>query len=737
LPARSMAARMGDPALIRAAEDDARPAAVPHALLPALRRLDAAIEPLIRAAQAAGGIAAASLRGMYVSAEEAARLLARAPGAPVFDGGLRNKAVLAGPAAATAPFDLLQQFFALSDFDLDAVVIALAPELDLRYERLYGFLQDDVTRRGPTVDLVLNLRTSSAQEKMAGLARFAPDAPLVRNAVVQLVADPQHLHPPLLAHYLKVDPQIVALLRGHDGLDPRLSAFARLVEPSARLDRLQLEADAKRGLRALAQEAQRAGRPLKLYFRGPDGTGQSAAAEALAGELGLKFLHADLRRTNEAAAEFEAACKLLIREAWLKDAMLYLDGIDVLRGEPRAACLRQFLVGLSEHPGVAVLAGEQAWPPPGCDLTNLVCVTFGMPDFAARQECWKDNLAKFGAAPSPCEIDALAGRFRLTPAQIAGAAASGRGRALWRAATAGKREAGLSAPAPTLADLFAGARAQSGRELEKLARKIEPKQSWNDIVLPPDQTTQLHEICDQARLRQVVYGAWGFDRKLSAGKGLNVLFAGPPGTGKTMAAEVMASELALDLYKIDLSQIVSKYIGETEKNLDRIFAAAESANAILFFDEADALFGKRSEVKDSHDRYANIEIGYLLQKMEEYEGMAMLATNLRQNIDDAFLRRLQSIVDFPFPDENHRRRIWNVVFPPEAPLGSDVDFAALARDVRLAGGSIKNIAVSAAFHAAADGKSIEMKHLIRAARREHQKLGRIWASTRPAAPSDC
>jgi DNA polymerase III delta prime subunit len=732
-----MAARMSDLARMRATEDGARPAAIPHALLPALRRLDAAIEPLIRATHAAGGIAAASLRGMYVSAEEAARLLARAPGAPIFDASQRNGAGLAGPAA-TAPFELLQQCFGLSDFDLDAVVIALAPELDLRYERLYGFLQDDVTRRGPTVDLVLNLRTASAQEKIASLARFAPDAPLVRNGVVQLVPDPQHVQPSLLAHYLKLDRQIVDLLLGHGGLDPRLAAFARLIEPSEGFDGLQLEADTKRGLQTLAREARGTRRSLKLYFRGTGGIGKSAAAEALARELGLKFLHADLRRAHEPAAEFETAFKLLFREAWLKGALPYLDGIDVLRGEPRSASYGRFLTTLSEHPGIAVLAGEQAWPPAGWDLANIVCVTFGMPDFAARQECWNDNLAKLGIPTSACEIDALAGRFRLTPAQIASAAASARGQALWRAAaSAGEREASLSASPPSLSDLFAGARAQSGRELERLARKLEPKQGWNDIVLPPDQTAQLHEICDQARLRHLIYGAWGFGRKLSTGKGLNVLFAGPPGTGKTMAAEVMATALALDVYKIDLSQVVSKYIGETEKNLDRIFVAAETANAILFFDEADALFGKRSEVKDSHDRYANIEIGYLLQKMEEYEGIAILATNLRQNIDDAFLRRLQSIVDFPFPDENYRRRIWEVVFPPEAPLGPDVDFAPLARDVRLAGGSIKNIAVSAAFYAAADGQAIEMKHLIRAARREHQKLGRTWASTGPAAPHDC
>jgi SpoVK/Ycf46/Vps4 family AAA+-type ATPase len=236
-------------------------------------------------------------------------------------------------------------------------------------------------------------------------------------------------------------------------------------------------------------------------------------------------------------------------------------------------------------------------------------------------------------------------------------------------------------------------------------------------------------VCDRAKYRYLVYGQWGFERKLSLGKGLNVLFSGPPGTGKTMAAEVMANELQLDLYKIDLSQVVSKYIGETEKNLDRIFNAAQSANAILFFDEADALFGKRSEVKDAHDRYANIEVGYLLQKMEEYEGVAILATNLRQSMDEAFLRRLQIIVEFPFPDEAERQRIWAVIFPEEAPLGEDVEFEVLAKAIKLAGGNIKNIGLSAAFYAAGEGKIIQMRHLIEAARREYQKLGRTWSWT--------
>ena len=223
----------------------------------------------------------------------------------------------------------------------------------------------------------------------------------------------------------------------------------------------------------------------------------------------------------------------------------------------------------------------------------------------------------------------------------------------------------------------------------------------------------------------MVYQEWGFDQKLSLGKGLNALFAGPSGTGKTMSAEIMAGELGLDLYKIDLSTVVSKYIGETEKNLARIFEEAETSNAILFFDEADALFGRRSEVRDSHDRYANIEIGYLLQKMEEYQGAVILATNFRKNMDDAFVRRMHFTVEFPFPGEYDRRRIWEQVWPQGTPRSPDLNLEFMARRFEMAGGNIRNIALSAAFLAAADGRVITMPHLIRATRREYQKMGKV------------
>jgi SpoVK/Ycf46/Vps4 family AAA+-type ATPase len=236
---------------------------------------------------------------------------------------------------------------------------------------------------------------------------------------------------------------------------------------------------------------------------------------------------------------------------------------------------------------------------------------------------------------------------------------------------------------------------------------------------------QLHEICSYIKYYHTVYGDWGYDRKISTGKGLNVLFAGPSGTGKTMAAEIMANELGIDLYKIDLSAIVSKYIGETEKNLDRIFREGQTSNAILFFDEADALFGKRSEVRDSHDRYANIEMAYLLQKMDEYEGMVILATNLRKNMDEAFARRMHFAIEFPMPEEVDRYRIWQNMFPREAPLATDIDLSFLARQFKITGGNIKNITLSAAFLAADDGGAITMENIIWATKREFQKLGKL------------
>jgi SpoVK/Ycf46/Vps4 family AAA+-type ATPase len=311
------------------------------------------------------------------------------------------------------------------------------------------------------------------------------------------------------------------------------------------------------------------------------------------------------------------------------------------------------------------------------------------------------------------QLSVLAGQFTLNSGQIIAAASSAMSQAL---------QAGRPLQ---IADLFDAARLHSGHHLTDLAHKIEPRYQWEDLVLPETPTAMLREMSSMVQSRPLVLETWGLGRKLTAGSGISALFSGPPGTGKTLAAQIMANQLGIDLYRIDLSTVVSKYIGETEKNLERIFSEASESNAILFFDEADTIFGKRSEVKDAHDRYANIEVGYLLQRMENYNGVAILATNLRANLDEAFTRRLQFIINFPFPDEEYRLRIWQVLIPPDLPRADDLDLETMAKRFKLAGGSIRNIIVSAAYLAAADGGRVSMQHLLHGAKREIQKMGKL------------
>jgi SpoVK/Ycf46/Vps4 family AAA+-type ATPase len=340
------------------------------------------------------------------------------------------------------------------------------------------------------------------------------------------------------------------------------------------------------------------------------------------------------------------------------------------------------------------------------------------PPASQRAELWSAALNGGQDDDSPIDVQELATKFRFSAGQIHDAVDTARNLAQWRAGTAAQ----ITAP-----DIYEACRRRSNQKLASLSRKITPRYQWHHIVLPPSRLQQLRDVCHYVKYREQVFGQWGFGRKSGNGNGLSALFAGPSGTGKTMAAEIIAGELGLDLYKIDLSIVVSKFIGETEKNLSKIFAEAETSNAILFFDEADALFGKRSEVKDAHDRYANIEVGYLLQRIEEYDGIVILATNLRKNIDEAFVRRLQFTIEFPFPNAAERRRLWDVVWPIETPRDAAIDFDGLAERYEITGGSVRNIALASAFLAAHDGQLVTMEHLLRATQRELQKMGKIIA----------
>lgn len=682
------------------------PEAAPWA---ALGRLDLLLAEAVRIAEVVYGVGFDEdrFRGLHLDAGEVGRLLDRMPGiSPLADGRTRSGPLL---DEKDLRFVALGQRFGLAALELDILLVALAPELDTRYERLYAYLQDDVTRKRPGVDLILNLLSATAEEKFAGRRHFLPASPLLRHQLLQLHEDPPGAHATLLSRYCKVDERIVDYLLGGDGSALHPDDCLTIFPADSRISETPLSETQRETLPRLLAE-----RRAVLHLRGVSGSGRRTVAAYLARRSGRDLLCFDPSLALvRGEGDFYRDCRRAVREARLREALLFVTEIDALLDEDKAARLREFSQVLEDWDGPTVLAGELPWRPLSLYRTRpFARVELTIPDSGERARLWGREVTGLAAS----ELEAIAARFNFTPGQIRAAAHSAGQLACSRQGGPSRIQA---------AELFEACRRHSNQKLSALARKIDPRHGWDDIVLPDDALEQLREICRQAVHRPLVLEQWGFERKLSYGKGLNVLFSGPPGTGKTLAAQVIACDLGLDLYQIDLSRVVSKYIGETEKNLEKIFTEARTSNAILLFDEADALFGKRSEVKDAHDRYANIETGYLLQKMEEYEGIAILATNLRGNLDEAFIRRMSFCVEFPFPRAGERRLIWEKIWPSQAPRRADLPLERMADGFEISGGNIKNIALAAAFLAAHDGGEITTRHLLRATRREYQKMGKI------------
>jgi Winged helix domain, variant/ATPase family associated with various cellular activities (AAA) len=673
----------------------------PSALLDALERLDARLEAAVAAASSAWDRSPGDdpYRGLYATPDDARSLLARGPLGPPF------MLAAAEPLARVdePPFDGLARTFGLDAVELDTLVFSLAPELDVRYGRLYGFLSDDMTRRWPTVDLALTLLCASREERLAGRLRFGPHAPLAAGRILA-VADER----------LVLDPQVAGILVGLPSLHPVTAPFTTVSWPDRPFAAVPTDAGAVDTLERLAGVA-----PVRLALHG-HAAAHHAAAEALAAARRCALVSADLRDVVRAPEPVEAM-RLLFRERRLRAGVLFLAGADAVDPNANRRELAVLADGLATAGGVVVLSTADRWhlpAVPGPAPMALVTLELGDPGDAVRRSQWQRALSAYGVDPN-CELGVLAARYMLDEHEIEEIAAA--------AAAAPAGSAG--------ADLQAAARRRSGHALGRLAARIEPCARWDDLVVPEDTRDQLRELCTWAAQRRRVLDQWGLGRTTSRGRGIAALFSGAAGTGKTLAAEVVAGELGLDLYRIDLAGVVSKYVGETEKNLDRVFDAAERANAVLLFDEADALFGKRSAVRDSHDRYANIEISYLLQRMEAYDGLAVLSTNLRDNLDAAFLRRLAFVVTFPFPEVEERRRIWDVVWPVELPRARDVDLEELAETHRLSGGQIRNVVLAAAYLAAADGGCVHAGHVEHALGREYGKTGRD-ASARPTTVTE-
>jgi uncharacterized protein YjbI with pentapeptide repeats len=628
------------------------------------------------------------LRGLYISDQEADRIVATAgePGPPREPSPHEAALIDAlGPRLLS-----LSSKFGLSEPEIGLVGLCLVAETNPEIERLIAYVQDDVSKK--RIRAEVGLRLFFGYEPAAQTA-FDLDRPLRKFHLLELHDEPGQAATPLMARSITLSQRVARFLLGGDALEEQLAYTATFAALSAEPDDAPLNpADLS---------------PAVLNIRGTDLAKVRRTAESLAAAAHLTGV-VELTLTHLPELPARTQFELGARDAALASAAFLVRGIEALE-EP----LRPVIIGQLDSCvaplTLLVTQNEPGWPGPSLTISN--------PSFETRLAEWRAELATLKVEPGLDEaLTALAGKFELDTTAIAAGARTALGLATTRDA---------AHPVITVEDLYAAARARSAPILSALAQKVADHKRWEDLILEPDPLSQLRELCGMVEHRHRVYDEWGFGKKLSNGKGVVSLFAGQSGTGKTMAAGVISAELGLDLYRIDLSGVVSKYIGETEKNLGAIFREASLSNAILFFDEADALFGKRSEVKDAHDRYANIETAYLLQQIEEYSGPVILSTNLKMNLDEAFLRRMHFVVDFPMPEEAYRLRIWQTTIPREVPLAADANLAFLARQFRISGGNIRNIVLAAAFLAAADGDEVCMKHLIRGTRREFQKLGRM------------
>lgn len=575
-----------------------------------------------------------------------------------------------------AALDRIAQRFALAPFDEDVLMLALASAIDGSLAARFAAAQGRPNAMAATPYLVALIFFGQHALPLGARRRLGRNAPLRRHALIGL-DDTSEV---AVTAAITVPERIVDTLCGIDRRDRMLDGIVRPLDPVPIPERLE----------ALATEIIRAGQmPLRLQVVGPRRSGRAALAASIMGRLG----HGALEVSGD--ANLAPAAAVLARDATLDGCGIVLNLNDAGEYGPAAA---QALIRNFE--GALIVVAEA----PTTGLEAVPVLRLDPLEPIERAGLWK-TCAR---CVDDRAITAAAEQFALGPTEIAAVAAQ-----------SGLAERGLWA---ACRDLGAGG-------LEDFALRVSPRRTWDDLVLADETMADLRALTAQVLGRPMVYGEWGFRRRLGRASGVSALFAGPSGVGKTAAAEVVARDLDLDLYVVDLSRVASKYIGETEKNLRRIFDAAEAGGAVLFFDEADALFGKRSEVKDSHDRYANTEISYLLQRMERYGGLTILATNLKGQLDSAFLRRLRVVVDFPMPDTAARLRLWRHALPPEMPLGR-IDWPALAR-LDLSGGNIVTIVANAAFRAAADGGRVEMTHLRAAVTAELRKLDRDASGLEP------
>jgi AAA+ superfamily predicted ATPase len=620
------------------------------------------------------------------------------------------------------PWQILVERFGLDEIEQRIILICFLPQLNHTFKRQFAILDNNSTKGHPTVELVLLLMQDIIVEQMQGNTYFSSVSTIFKWHLVEWIQDGS-AHGSVDSN-LKINPRITDFLLGIPSTDTYLNDIANQESRSMLFDSLFINNNQKNSLKQIALylgdtlSNDSRNSHLWFYFYGQPGSEKKEAVIAICTEIGIPLITVDFISLLESAKDIALISRLLVREGILSVSGFLLQNLDVLLIEDgkKLYVFQQLIKELSKIQLPVFITGNH--PIKNSEIKELSLfqvLEIKTPDFEDRVNIWNYTLAGREIVVSINTSTLLAERFRFTKEQIFSIINS----------------VVIHHPdlkeEPKIADLlFSECENRLLMKLPNFSTRVSSLYSWEDLILPKSQKELLNSICIYMEYRNKVYETWGFNKKVPYGQGISVLFTGVSGTGKTMAAGILGKKLHREVYKIDLSMVVSKYIGETEKNLSSVFDEAESSLAILFFDEADALFGKRSSVRDAHDRYANIEVAYLLQRMEEYSGITILATNFRQNMDDAFTRRIQFIVEFPLPDKDDRELLWKNAFPVEAPLHADIDYSFLARKFNLSGANIKNVSLDAAFKASADNSThICMEHIFQAIKRECEKTGTL------------
>ncbi len=615
----------------------------------------------------------------------------------------------------------LRHGFGLAPLEQDLLLLTVLPQVDARYQRVLGVLAQEFATDGVVIDLILRMGGVAGHTREDVLAAIDR---LVDVNLLELTKSRSASGSLVLREVSPARPALDVLL-GRRAL-PELRPAS-----DSDFDDLLIDDASRDALRSIAKWLHRecARRSNVLFFHGPYGSDRRRAAMAVARSLDSSLLVIDTPVAHRDHANWSAYVTHVYAAARCESRVPYWSRSEyLLRAEGNRPDFQCVLAAAEAHPGVSFFASDLDFSPVERFLeVPFVRFEFAPPSYDLRVRIWEQLLADRGplldsGVDTRASAQLLANGFQLTPGQVRDAIASARWAATRRSPTS---------PRIALADLHDGARRQSTGNLTRLARRVEPisELRFTELILPPQSKRQLEELRVRIERRGELHERFGFARRLPIGRGLVALFTGASGTGKTMAASLLASGQGVYVYKADLSALVSKWLGETEQNLDQLFREAENTNALLFFDEADALFGKRGDVKEARDRWANLEVNFLLQRIEEYSGVVVLATNLRQNIDEAFLRRIHVLVDFPFPDADARFEIWKGLFPPKIERPSDPELRDLAERFELSGGSLKNVVVDASFRALGEIPSgcvvrIAVRHLVLSIAREFQKLGR-------------